>query len=290
MTIKKSITINIAQTLIRIDEDAYEKLHTYLESVETYFADTEDAAEVVSDIEHRIAELLTEKTTTAHPSISVDDVAQVIAAMGTPADFAGTTDNEAPSSHSSAGSHEKSDNNTPRRLFRDADNAVLAGVCSGIGNYFGTDPVFIRIIFIVLFFASGGTALFFYILLWIAIPPATTVSEKMEMRGEKVTLENLKSRAQQFATQEQIAQTQKNIERGAKEFATEAQRIGRRLGSKIEYWATHGGRVILRILGIVMSILGIVFLSCLIWLVFIAIRPDITHVRLSDIETRIELE
>ncbi len=290
MTIKKSITINLAQTLITIDEDAYEALQKYLHEVERFFIQTEDSSEIISDIEARIAEVLKEKTTNSHPSISIDDVNDVIAAMGTPDDFAGTTDNEASSSHSSNESHTKSEKNTPRRLFRDADNAVIAGVCSGIGNYFGTDPVFIRILFVFLFFASGGTALFLYILLWIAIPPATTVSEKMEMNGEPVTLESLKNRAQQFATQEQIAQAQKNIERGARQFATEAQHIGRRLGSKIEYWATHSGRVILRILGIIMSVLGIIFLSCLIWLILIAIRPDITHVQINDVETRLELE
>lgn len=56
-----------------------------------------------------------------------------------------------------------------KRLFRSRYNKRLAGVCGGLGGYFNIDPVFIRILFIALFFA-GGAAFFLYIAIWLLVP------------------------------------------------------------------------------------------------------------------------
>ncbi|HAA21937.1 MAG TPA: hypothetical protein DCP28_25410, partial [Cytophagales bacterium] len=69
---------------------------------------------------------------------------------------------------------------------------VLGGVAAGIANYFGVSVVSIRILF-VLFILLGGAGFFVYIVLWIIVPPAKTVTEKLEMKGEPVTLENIEN-------------------------------------------------------------------------------------------------
>jgi phage shock protein C len=57
----------------------------------------------------------------------------------------------------------------PHELRRQRDNRVIAGVCSGLGAYFGLDPVVFRIAFVVLTFI-GGIGLLLYVLAWILIP------------------------------------------------------------------------------------------------------------------------
>ncbi|MBF9255376.1 PspC domain-containing protein [Pontibacter sp. 172403-2] len=76
---------------------------------------------------------------------------------------------------------------TVKKLFRDPEDKKLAGVCAGIAKYFGVDVAVIRIIFLALIFA-GGFGLIAYIVLWIAVPEAVTLTERMQMQGDPVTL------------------------------------------------------------------------------------------------------
>ncbi len=57
-----------------------------------------------------------------------------------------------------------------KRLERSRKDAVIGGVCGGLGQYLGLDPVWIRLFFIVLALANGLGALI-YVLLWIVMPP-----------------------------------------------------------------------------------------------------------------------
>ncbi|AHM63093.1 phage shock protein c, pspc [Flammeovirgaceae bacterium 311] len=77
-----------------------------------------------------------------------------------------------------------------RKMFRHPDDRVIAGVCGGLGAYFGVDVVLIRVLLAVLF-VFAGSGLFLYILLWVIMPKATTLTERMQMQGEPVTLANI---------------------------------------------------------------------------------------------------
>ncbi|MCH8317588.1 MAG: PspC domain-containing protein, partial [Bacteroidetes bacterium] len=79
-----------------------------------------------------------------------------------------------------------------KKLFRDPDKRVIGGVSSGIATYFGTDESLIRLLFVVAVL-FGGTGIIAYIVLWIITPEAKTITEKMEMQGEPVTLSNIES-------------------------------------------------------------------------------------------------
>ncbi|NIP40039.1 MAG: PspC domain-containing protein [Candidatus Aenigmarchaeota archaeon] len=57
-----------------------------------------------------------------------------------------------------------------RRLYRSGRDRILGGVCGGIAEYLGVDPVIIRLLWIVLSFASWGTGILVYIIFWIVIP------------------------------------------------------------------------------------------------------------------------
>lgn len=185
---KKTIIINISGIVFHIDEDAYGILEKYLESLNHYFGNTNEGKEIVTDIESRIAELLQPKINDAKQSVSIEDVSEILSILGTPEDIAG--------SESSSFEQEPSvsDYNLgkrmSRRLYRDIDNSVIGGVCSGLGAYFKIDSVFFRIIFIALIFA-GGVSLIIYPILWIVVPAARTSAQKLEMRGQDVNLSNI---------------------------------------------------------------------------------------------------
>ncbi|MFO7829936.1 MAG: PspC domain-containing protein, partial [Bacteroidales bacterium] len=92
-----------------------------------------------------------------------------------------------------------------KRLYRDPDNRFLGGVCGGLGAYFNIDPIVFRILFILIFFGMGS-GLIIYIILWIAMPEAVTTAQKLEMRGEPVTVENIKK-----AVREEFENVRKNM-------------------------------------------------------------------------------
>ncbi|MBC5775046.1 PspC domain-containing protein [Pontibacter sp. KCTC 32443] len=83
-------------------------------------------------------------------------------------------------------SHELPDT-TVKKLFRDPEDKKLGGVASGIAKYFGVDVAVVRILFLVSIFL-GGFGLILYIVLWIAVPEAVTLTERMQMQGSPVTL------------------------------------------------------------------------------------------------------
>ena len=90
------------------------------------------------------------------------------------------------------GSDQLKEDDSIKKFYRDPDDRVLGGVASGLANYFKTDTIIFRIIFIVLFFGFG-TGFLAYIILWIIAPQAKSLTDKMQMKGERVTLSNIDS-------------------------------------------------------------------------------------------------
>lgn len=57
-----------------------------------------------------------------------------------------------------------------KRLQRSCENCIIAGVCGGLAVYMNLDPTIVRLLFIVLTLASGGTFIAVYLLLWLIVP------------------------------------------------------------------------------------------------------------------------
>ncbi len=277
---KKNISINIGGIIFHIEEDGFDKLKSYLDSVNTYFSSFEDSKEIIEDIEGRIAEIFLAKLDDGKQIITKEDVEELIATMGTTKDFEetietepevvkeatkqeeqqqkDTVDEESSDNSESGNAYEKAkrlyrdnkrkviggvasglanyfgidpiwirllmiallfniffwglsgfifvayivlwiaipgsdaleDDKAVKKLFRNGDDKVLGGVSSGIASYFGIDPVVMRVLFVVSIFL-GGAGLIAYIVLWIITPEAKTITEKMQMQGEPVTLSNI---------------------------------------------------------------------------------------------------
>ncbi|MCP1385354.1 PspC domain-containing protein [Runella salmonicolor] len=307
---KKTISINIAGLIFYIEEDGYDKLRNYLNSIQKYFSSYEDSKEIISDIEGRIAEKFLNRQKAADTQvIALEDVEELIKSMGTVADFeaieeeedlaaqtAASSQQAASFSQASAGNPEPaapksapSAHTTPRKLVRDTKRKLLGGVCAGIAHHFNVDPLFVRLLFLLFFLglpaisggvfggdsaeffgplsgftfllyvacwvsfpgsdaleedknikkfyrnpdqkvvggvAAGvaayfgvdlgvvrfiwvlsilffGTGLLLYIVLWLITPKANTLTEKMEMKGQPITLENIETNVKKALQPEQ---------------------------------------------------------------------------------------
>jgi phage shock protein PspC (stress-responsive transcriptional regulator) len=267
---KKNISINISGIIFHIEEDGYDKLKEYLETIHRYFSSYDDSSEIIADIENRIAEIFLSKLKDGVQVITIEDVEALMATMGGIKDFKEVEveeeepEPESQESYSESaetsyraeakrlyrderrkilggvlsgiahyfsidslwtrlifivlffgvwflpsipvllaiayivlwiivpGTYELEDEKKVKKMFRNPDDKVLGGVASGVAAYFGIDVIVVRLLFVVLTF-FGGTGLILYIILWIILPEARTITDKMEMQGEPVTLKNIET-------------------------------------------------------------------------------------------------
>ncbi len=170
MTMKKVININFQGRILPIEEMAYENLKQYIESLRTYFDHEEGKDEIINDIECRVAELCEDLLKKDAVCITAADIELIITSIGRPADFEAQEGFE-PSASVSGNQTESTAAQTTyqKRLYRDEQNKVLGGVCSGIANYLSLDPILVRVLWILLF----GISFFAYLLLWIAVPSSS---------------------------------------------------------------------------------------------------------------------
>lgn len=181
----KTFNINLGGYPFTIDEDAFAELDQYLISLNTYFGDSEGCDEIVGDIENRIAELFKEKLK-KRKIVNLKDVQQVMDMMGRPEQF-----DDMNTTNSSNNSQKAFDIKTGKRLFRDPEDQVISGVCSGLSAYLGIqDPVWMRLAFVVLVFGAG-VSIVPYIVLWMVVPEAQTAGDRLSMRGEAANVSNI---------------------------------------------------------------------------------------------------
>ena len=194
--------------IFHIDEDAYDKLKKYLDAISRHFSNKEEADEIMNDIESRIAELFQEKKSKEEEVINISMVNEVIEIMGNPEDIIDSGEEAGSASSGQRSSFTSRSGN--RRLYRDPENSVIAGVSGGLGAYFAIDPLIFRILFIVFFF-FGGASIPIYIILWIVLPKAETAGQKLEMRGEPVNVSNIEKKVR-----EEYEAAKENVKTAAK--------------------------------------------------------------------------
>lgn len=270
----KNISINISGIIFHIEEDGYARLKDYLETISNYFSTYDDNIEIISDIESRVAEIFLSKLDDGKQIITSEDVSLLIETMGTVADFEAIEDddpiNKVFETESKSepeekeegpieddfgkkklhrdekrkviggvasgiayylsidplwvrliavllffnvfmgafsglvfmtyvvlwivvpGSFKLGDDEGIKKMFRDSESRVLGGVASGISAYFGVDVTLVRLLFVFSVFL-GGTGLILYLIIWMITPEAHSITEKMQMQGEPVTLSNIEN-------------------------------------------------------------------------------------------------
>lgn len=270
---KKTFNINISGYVFIIDDDAYELLKDYLDTLHKAFQATDDSAELLADMEQRIAELFSEQIAEGHGVISLAQVESVIARMGRPEELVDFTEETTSTSEGESIKVEKEriyDVPPPppmgkprRRLFRDPTNKMLGGVCSGLGAYVGMDPTWVRLIAVILAFASFSTLCLVYLILWIVIPEAQTPLQMMEMRGEAPTIDNIGRT---------VTDSFRNVRDGFNSFKEQAPaRPGKAFADGLASFFGFVGRILLIIFIIVVGIivfgLSIGFFGCILALI-----------------------
>lgn len=219
----KTVNINLGGMFFHIDEDAFQKLNRYFEAVKRSLSNSTGKDEIMKDIEMRIAELLTEKNKGEKQVVGIRDVEEIITVMGQPEDYR-IDDEEAKEQTFSAGAATK----RTKKLYRDKDKGMVGGVLSGFGHYLGIDPLWLRILMVILFFGFG-TGLLVYLILWILMPAAETTAEKLEMTGEPVTISNIEKKVrEEFET---FSEKFKNVDydKFGKQAKTGAEKFGNNL-------------------------------------------------------------
>ena len=189
---KKVININLGGLPYIIDEDAYLHLNNYLDAIRNHFSYSEGCDEIMYDIELRMSELFQEQLK-ARQIITMSELEAAIEVMGTPEEFGAESGNVYEESHTGQTYNQKSDYKyikTGKRLFRNPDEKMIGGVCSGLAAYLGiSDPLWVRIVFIIgIFF---GVSIFAYFILMLIVPMAKTAADKLAMRGEPINIENI---------------------------------------------------------------------------------------------------
>lgn len=213
---KEVMNIGIGGKSFVVETSAYEILKDYLELFSSKIKPGE-SSEVMEDIESRIAELCSENINAYKNVVTESIVVKIVTQLGLPngesyRPFQGAAAGAAKgATGASAGSATGTSSGTsgaysgaagaaygagaeeqsvPKKLFRDSDDKMIGGVCSGLGFYLGADPVLVRVLFLIaLLFGTLG--FWVYLIIWIVAPLAVNPVQKCEMRGLAPTAENL---------------------------------------------------------------------------------------------------
>jgi phage shock protein PspC (stress-responsive transcriptional regulator) len=278
----KTISINLGGMFFHIDEDAYQKLSRYFDAVKrSLSADGRD--EIMKDIESRIAELFQERIQNDKQVIGLVEIDAVIGIMGQPEDY--KIDAEAPNTNSYSTFYTKS---KAKKLYRDKENNIIGGVASGFGHYFNIDPVWIRLLFVIIVVAGFGSPILIYLILMIIIPEAITTSQKLEMKGEDVTISNIERKVKEGI--DEITDKFGKID--SQKFAENTRQGIQKTSSSVGKLFTSLFRVFTKIIGgiiVLFSAIALVaFCVASVFMIFSANMPD--NFILNHIKTPIGLE
>ena len=275
----KTISINLGGMFFHIDEDAYQKLSRYFDAVKRSLS-PDGREEIMKDIESRIAELFQERIQNEKQVVSLVEIDAVIGIMGQPEDY--KIDEEA------AQSIDYSIPSKAKKLYRDKENSIIGGVASGFGHYLNIDPVWIRLLFVIIVVAGFGSPILIYLILLVIIPVAKTTSQKLEMKGEPITISNIERKVKEGI--DDIAEKFNKID---------SQKFSENTRQGIHKTSTSIGKLFTTLFGLFTKIIGgiIVLFSSIaligfcvasVFMIFSANMPD--NFILNHIKTPIGLE
>ncbi|MRJ08241.1 PspC domain-containing protein [Ornithobacterium rhinotracheale] len=198
----KTYNIGLGGFSFIMEEAAFNDLKNYIATLRQKWSADEDREEIIADIEYRMGELLQEHLK-GRAVANRDDIKYLIDTMGMPNDLADDDLGENYAENGfAAGRHSATASTTTfanKKLYRDPYHRVLGGVASGLANYFGIDRIWIRLALvlapfldIVMMGISTSSLIILYIIAWIVIPKATTVSDMLQAKGEPVNAERIK--------------------------------------------------------------------------------------------------
>lgn len=213
---KPVVKASIGKIAFTLEEEAYNILKAYTDSLEAHFRGNPSGKEIMEEIEVRLAELLTEKCGTAGV-VGSKAAREACDTLGSVKDI----DSDKSSEDADDDGQKMTDRNGSakhtKKLFRNPDDKLIGGVCSGLAAYFDKEPILFRLIaigiFLLFMFTEAREAFWIpiaaYLALWLIIPEAKTVGQKYQMRGDKNTLDSIMENVGKSA--EEIGNTAKQF-------------------------------------------------------------------------------
>ena len=262
----KTHNISLGGFAFNIDDAAYSVLKKYLNDVRFSLKNSTGVDEIISDVEYRMAELLRERMM-SREVVNQYDVDYLIGIMGKPEDFYTDEflDEEDLAGAKSKRTYTNYSSTARKKLFRDPDDKMIGGVCSGLAHYIGIDSTWMRIIVIVMpfldvIFLGISTSFVFlaYIILWLVVPEAKTTSDKLQMRGEPVNFDSIK---------DFFGNSPEHVRNNLKDFGDDARRV-----------ANSSGSVIGNLIRILFKIIGIFFLIILVFIAFVLLASFVASI------------
>lgn len=250
----KTVSIHLQGIPFIFEVQAYELLEDYLKRLKEVLKHEEGYEEILQDVELRVVELLEKDLSTFKKVVVISAIEEIISKLGKPEDF--SSDDKNTMNDINSEKFEKKE----KRLFRDGDNAMIGGVCAGVAAYFHIDVVIVRAIYIFSFL-TFGIGFLLYLILWAIIPMAKTSSEKLQMKGHPVNIENMKTELDDAANR---------IKNGAKDW-----KKNQRITTTISQ--------ILRVISVIVGIWALLFgTSIFVFAVlFFFVNPDIIPAQLN---------
>ena len=180
---KKVINISLGGRSFTLNEDAYGRLGQFLEHFREHLTVPQgQQGEVMDEIEGRIAELFFQEVGDGNRVVTKELVERVAVTLGMPD---GAAESGREETAQQAPLHQ------PKKLYRDPDEKIIAGVSSGLAHYLDVDVTLIRILFLVALIVGFTAGFWIYVILWIAVPKADTPAKKCEMFQMPATAENM---------------------------------------------------------------------------------------------------
>jgi phage shock protein PspC (stress-responsive transcriptional regulator) len=195
-----------------------------------------------------MAELLQAKLNKAKQVINLSDVNEIRAQMGDPEDILNEVGQEEPVGEGNKRTEDPVFS-APKRIFRDPDDKVIGGVSAGLAAYFGLDPVWVRLIFVILLFSGVGIVP--YIILWMVIPEAKTTADRLQMKGKPVNLSTI---------EKTIRQDLEGLGKKAQGFAKDTSKIEKPLTRALTTLFNFIGELLRGILNLIGKVFGFLFL------------------------------
>ena len=177
--------ISLGGPLFHVELPAFTQLKDCLSDLRQGLRGTEGREDVLQEVEYRFAELFTAFMEGSHRAVvTLGDVEKACAQLGAPSEYRGPEDQDRPSANKSPQSPKN------RRLTRDPDDRMVAGVAAGIAHRFGVEPILIRALFIVLGIFCTGIIL--YVILWSIMAKARSASDRLAIKGNPVAFDAIK--------------------------------------------------------------------------------------------------
>ena len=191
---QKVISINLNGNAYQLDESGYDVLREYLARADRELAANPDRAEIVADLEQAIADKCQTFLGPHKSVVNAGEVEQIVKEMG-PINAA-TGDDAAAARETAAGGKQPPPHEPPqKRLYRNPDGAMIAGVCNGLAAYFGIDATVVRVLFVLVAVLTKGVGFIFYVVMMFIVPEARTAEERAAAGGAPFNAKEVVDRA-----------------------------------------------------------------------------------------------